>query len=626
MHAQRARSWKPALIGFIALAVLLPAEAQKKSKPAAAPEQPSIPSVQKPEHVDLEFIMRLREEEFRHGKVMDIMSDLTDKIGPRLTGSPNMKKANEWTRDQLAQWGLANAHVEPWGEFGRGWAYQLCEVRMISPDYVQFIALPNAWTPGTNGAITGEPFHMVANTVEDLDKYRGKVTGKIVLLGDVRVPNPETPTRDRDEPPMPDVRNFEQRNTAPTDKPFFHRYDESDLDSIARYEIPAGGSPDARRAAALRRYRFQKALEKFLNDEKPAAVLQPTRSPGQDGTIFVQSSGSYETGKTIAVPVITVALEHFNRLARLVDKKFPVQVEVNVQAQFFDDDTKGYDTIAEIPGTDPKLKEQIVMLGGHMDSWHAGEGATDNGAGVAVAMEAVRLLKQLGASPRRTIRIGLWSGEEQGLLGSRGYVKEHFGGRPEPTDPREKELPSYLRQTPRGPLTLKPEQKLVSGYFNYDNGTGKIRGVYAQENAAMVPIFKAWMEPFHDLGMTTISMRNTGGTDHLSFDAVGIPGFQFIQDPMDYSTLTHHSNLDVYEHIRPDDLKQAAVIMASFVYNAAMRDDMLPRKPIRPDDEKAKAESESGAEKRGEPAPAPSNPVNPAKPLPEQQPQPKTPQ
>ncbi len=609
MHT-RLRQILPLAAGAFVLALalaLVPTSihAEKKSKQPAAPAETNIPAVQRPENVDLEFIVRLRDEEFRHGRVMDVMSDLTDNIGPRLTGSPNMKKANEWTRDQLSQWGLVNAHVEPWGTFGRGWSYQFCEVRMTSPDYMQFLALPQAWTPGTNGVIKGQPMHMVATTVADLEKYRGKLAGKIVLLGDTRVP-------------------------APIEKALFKRDDDAELDRIATYEIPAapaaaGPNAEPRQQEFRRQFMFRQALQKFLDEEKPAVVLEPTRQPGQDGTIFVQSGGSYEKDKTGSVPIITVAIEHFGRTARLIDKKIPVELEVNVQAQFHDDDDKGYNTIAEIPGTDPKLKDQLVMLGGHMDSWHAGEGATDNGAGVAVAMEAVRLLKQLGVQPRRTVRIALWSGEEQGLLGSRGYVREHFGGRPESTDPRVRELPSFLRP-PAGPLQLKPEQKLVSAYFNLDNGTGKIRGVYLQENARVVPIFEKWMEPFRDLGMTRLSMRNTGGTDHLSFDAVGIPGFQFIQDPMDYDTLTHHSNLDVYEHIRPDDMKQAAVIMASFVYNAAMRDDMIPRKPIRPDDPTPKAESESGAEKRGAPAPPPSNPVNPSRPLPpSNQGQPQTP-
>ncbi len=563
---------------------------KKKAAPLPATSQSGE---EKPESLDLVFISRLREEEFSHGKVMEIMSSLTDDIGPRLTGSPNMKKANEWTRDELTRYGLANSHVEPWGTFGRGWAYQFCEVRMVAPDYMQFLALPEAWTPGTNGAIHGEVTQVIATTPADFEKYRGKLVGKIVLLGEAREP-------------------------GPIDKPLFERYDDAELQKIAIYEIPSS-EVEKRREEGIKRYQFGQALQKFLTEERPAAVLDITREPGQDGTIFVQSGGPYEQGKTIGVPRIVVSVEHFGRVARLLAKKVPVELEVNMQAQFYDDDDKGYDTVAEIPGTDPQLKDQLVMLGGHMDSWHAGTGATDNGAGVAVAMEAVRLLKQLGVQPRRTIRVALWSGEEEGLLGSKGYVKNHFGSRPDNNDPKYTDIPVWYRPD-AGPVELKPEQKLVSAYFNLDNGTGKIRGVYLQGNAAVAPIFKQWMEPFRDLGMTTLTMRNTGGTDHLSFDAVGIPGFQFIQDPMDYSTLTHHSNLDVYEHIRVDDMKQAAAIMASFVYNAAMRDQMMPRKPIRPDDPAPKVESESGAEKKGEPAPPPANPANPSQPLPNQQP------
>jgi Peptidase family M28 len=559
--------------GLLAASVLLfggqlvGAKKPKETPPAVA----TAPTVPTPEIPDLEFITRLREEEFGHSEVMNIMSHLTDDIGPRLTGSPNMKKANEWTRDQFTKWGLVNAHLEPWGTFGRGWAYQLCEVRMLSPDYVQFLALPMAWTPGTDGPIRGEVTQVIATTPADLDKYRGKLSGKIVLLGESRIPDP-------------------------IEKPLFRREDDGDMMKIAEFEIPTPFD-QSRRAGFIKRYKFQEQLVKFLTDEHVAAVLEPTRQPGQDGTIFVQSGGSYEEGKTTGVPRITLAIEYFGRMTRLLAKKVPVEVEVNVETKFYDDDDKAYDTIAEIPGADPNLKDQLVMLGGHMDSWHGGEGATDNGAGVAVAMEAVRLLKHLGVQPRRTIRVALWSGEEEGLLGSRGYVKEHFGFRPENTDPKYKDLPSFFRP-PGGPLQLKPEQKLVSAYFNLDNGTGKIRGVYLQGNALAAPIFQKWMEPFRDLGMTTLTMRNTGGTDHLSFDAVGIPGFQFIQDPMDYGTLTHHSNLDVYEHIRPADLKQAAVIMASFVYNAAMRDEMMPRKPIRPEEFKTPKEPENSAEKR----------------------------
>ena len=579
----RPRNYSIVAAGLAAATILLLAGSlfgAKKPKPAP-PSEPAAPVVVKPEIPDLEFITRLRDEEFNHGEVMDIMSYITDDIGPRLTGSPNMKKANEWTRDQFAKWGMVNAHVEPWGTFGRGWAYQLCEVRMVSPDYMQFLALPEAWTPGTNGPIRGEVVQLVATTSADLEQYKGKLAGKIVLIGDPRTPEP-------------------------IEKPMFQRIDDAEMAKLALFQIPGGGpggpgGPNpAMRQQFMQRFRFQRDLVKFLTDEHVAATLDLTRQPGQDGTIFVQSGGSYDKGKTIAFPRITVAVEHYGRMVRLLAKKVPVQVELNVETQFYDDDDKGYDTLAEIPGVDPKLKEQLVMLGGHLDSWHAGEGATDNGAGSAVAMEAVRLLTKLRVQPRRTVRVALWSGEEEGLLGSRGYVKNHFGGRPEPPPSRDDNTPSFMRP-PRGPLELKPEQKLVSAYFNLDNGTGKVRGVYLQGNELVSAMFQKWMEPFRDLGMTTLTMRNTGGTDHLSFDAVGIPGFQFIQDPMDYDTLTHHSNLDVYEHIRAEDLKQAAVIEACFVYNAAMLDEMLPRKPIRPEEFEPPKPPEGGA---------PANPVS----------------
>ncbi len=533
--------------------------AEKKPK-AAPPAASPAPEVIWPAIPDLEFITRLRQEEFGHSQVMEILSHLTDDIGPRLTGSPNMKKANEWTRDQLTEWGLANAHLEPWGTFGRGWAYQLCEVRMVAPDYMQFMAFPEAWTPGTSGSLHAEVVRMIANTAADLEKYRGKLAGKIVLFGDTRMPDP-------------------------SEKPLFHRDDDDELAKIVLF--PTGpqrfGGPANARADFRERQRLTQQLPKFLVDERVAAVLDITRVPGEDGTMFVQSGGSYEKGKTIAVPRVTIAVEDFGRVARLLDKKVPVEVEMNVEATFYDDDDKAYNTLAEIPGTDPKLKDQVVMLGGHMDSWHAGEGATDNGAGTVVAMESVRLLKKLGVQPRRTIRIALWSGEEEGLLGSRGYVKEHFGSRPESNRPGDEAVPAFLRP-PSGPLELKPEQKLISVYFNLDNGAGRIRGIYLQENARVEPIFEKWMEPFRDLGMTTLTMRNTGSTDHVSLDAVGIPAFEFLQDPLDYGTLTHHSNLDVYEHIRPEDLQQASAIEAGFVYDAAMCDEMVPRKPIRPDD------------------------------------------
>jgi len=512
---------------------------------------PALVSQERPEKVDLETISRIRYEGFHNSQVMTFASGLMDSIGERLTGSPNMKRANEWTRDTLTQIGLSNAHLEPWGPFGRGWANTYINVRMTTPDIVPLIAYAKAWTPGTNGVVTGKCIRANIEKKEDFDKYRGKLAGMIVIFG-----------------PDAEVKTI-------TEAPF-KRLTDDDLAKIGEYEIP-GERPPFRISEMLRRRQFMKDLNQFLADEKALAVIDHSRGTAGGGTVFVQSGGSYRPGETTTVPQLTMASEHWSRIARLLDQKKDVSLELNVTNSFYDDDPMQYDTIAEIPGTDKK--DEVVMLGAHLDSWHAGTGATDNGAGTIVMMEAVRILKALDIKPRRTIRIGLWSGEEEGLLGSQGYVEQHFGSRPPMDDPNMKGIPTLLRRE-AGPVTVKPEQAKVSAYFNVDNGSGKIRGVYLQENEAVAPIFDAWMKPFKDLGMSTLTMRNTGGTDHLSFDAVGIPGFQFIQDPIEYETRTHHSNMDVYDRLQPEDLKQISVIVASFVYEAAMRDQMLPRKPI----------------------------------------------
>jgi len=503
------------------------------------------------EKVDLETTGRIRYEGFHNSKVMDYATGLMDSIGERLTGSPNMKRANEWTRDQFTAMGLSNAHLEPWGPFGRGWANQYVNVRMTSPDVVTLLAYPKAWTPGTNGVVQGKCIRATIDDKKDFDKYKGKLAGMIVILG-----------------ADPDVKPI-------TEAPY-KRMSDDDLAKLADYQIP-GDHPPFRFADFVKRQQFIKDLNQFFADEKVLAVIDHSRQTSGGGTVFVQSGGSYKPGETPTVPQLTMALEHWTRIARLLQQKKDVSLELNVTNTFYDDDPMQYDTIAEIPGTDKK--DEVVMLGAHLDSWHAGTGATDNGAGTIVMMEAVRILKTLDIKPRRTIRIGLWSGEEEGLLGSQGYVEHHFGARPPMDDPGMKGMPTLLRRE-AGDVTVKPEQAKVSAYFNVDNGTGKIRGVHLQENEAVAPIFEAWMEPFKDLGMTTLTMRNTGGTDHLSFDAVGIPGFQFIQDPIEYETRTHHSNMDVYDRLQPEDLKQIAVIVAGFVYDAAMREQMLPRKPI----------------------------------------------
>jgi carboxypeptidase Q len=521
------------------------------------------------ERVDLDMVTRIRQEGFSHPKVMETASELMDRIGPRLTGSPQMKEANEWTKTRLNDWGLANAHLETWGPFGRGWQYEKCAVRMTAPDHAELLALPQAWTPGTNGVVHAPLARLNIQSKDELEKLKGTFAGKIVLYGDVR-------------------------EVKPHEKPDLSRYDDKTLAEVVQYEYP-GGPPRYPRAEYIKRFELRKAVDAFLADEKPVAIIDLGR--GDFGTFNVQGGGEFRMSKPKSTfPMLSMEWEHFGRLARLLDRKVDVELELDVQTHFVDEDLMQWNTIAEIPGTDKK--DEVVMVGAHLDSWHGGTGATDNGAGSVVAMEVMRILKAVGAKPRRTIRIGLWSGEEQGLYGSRAYVAQHFASRPEPSK-EEKDKPWYL-QKDKGPLTVKPEHAKLAAYFNLDNGTGKVRGIYAEENAAVVPIFEAWLVPLHDLGATAVTMNTTGGTDHESFDGVGLPGFQFIQDEVEYDTRTHHTNMDLYERLVKNDLEQAAVVMACFTYNAAMRDAMLPRKPM-PRDEPPKDEK-----KPGPAAPAPA--------------------
>jgi len=500
------------------------------------------------ERIDYDMVTRIRQEGFRSSHVMETASALTDGIGARLTGSPNMRKANDWTRDRLARWGLANSHLESWGPIVRGWSSESVSVRMTSPDVAPLLALPKAWSPGTNGPVRGRVVLAKMTEKEDLEKQRGKLKGLIVLTDDLR-------------------------EVKPQDKPALERYDDKSLEQLWEYPPPPLHTPFSPEEFRRRR-EFRRALNTFLEEEKPLAVIDPGALDG--GTFRVQQGGSYKKGEPIGVPALVMAIEHYGRIARLLEQKREVELEIDVKTSFHDDDPMSYNTVAEIPGTD--RNGELVMLGGHLDSWHAGTGATDNAAGCAVAMEAMRILEAVDARPRRTIRIALWSGEEQGLYGSEAYVMQHFASRPIPTDPKERENFSLRRST--GPLTRKPDYAKLSAYFNLDNGTGKIRGIYAQENAAVVPIFQKWLEPLKDLGATTVTMRNTRGTDHESFDAVGLPGFQFIQDEVEYETRTHHTNQDVYERLQRDDLMQASVVMAAFVWQAAMRDERIPRKPL----------------------------------------------
>jgi carboxypeptidase Q len=544
--------------------------AADKPKAASAPASVDPYSEIQPatEDLDLNMYQRIRDEGLNHSHVMEFASALMDGIGPRLTGSPNVMKANEWTRDTLTKIGLENAHLEDWGEFGLGWQQLNTWARMVTPDTAVLIVQATPWSPSTPGPVTGDVVFTNIQSEKDFDQYRGKLAGKVVLLGAMR-------------------------DVPPVEKPLFERYTEKELEDLAQFPVTAanaGLSPEfqARIRARMERLHLLDKVAQFFADEKVAAVIEPSRDGenggGSGGTFFDDNGATlgrtpYVAASRVKVPVAVATIESYGRLYRLTQAHAPVSVEIDVETKFTGEHEHAYDTVAEIPGTDPKLKEQVVMLGGHLDSWIAGTGATDNGAGTIVAMEAVRILKALDVKPRRTIRIALWTGEEQGLFGSKGYVKQHFGSAALSTAPDQLSLPEFMRRAV-GPLEVKPEQKLISGYFNVDNGSGKIRGVYLQGNGAIAPIFAQWIAPLKDLGVTTLTMRNTGGTDHLSFDAVGIPGFQFIQDDLDYESRTHHSNQDVFERLQPADLKQIATVEAIFVYNAAQRDQMLPRKPL----------------------------------------------
>jgi hypothetical protein len=560
---------------FLATAFSLhAANKPKPAPPAPAAVDPYTEVQPATETLDLAMYQRIREEGLNHSHVMEFGSALMDGIGPRLTGSPNMAKANEWTRDTLTKIGLVNAHLEDWGEFGMGWQQLNVWARMVTPDPAVMIVQATPWSPSTPGPVTGDVVFVNVQTEKDFDQYKGKLVGKVVLLGAMR----EVP---------------------PVDKAFFDRYTDKDLDDIASFPVNVGSgglSPEmmARIKERMDRTRLLEKVGEFFAGEKVAAVIEPSRDGknggGSGGTIFDDTGATlgrtpYLADKKVKVPVVVAAIESYGRLYRLTQAHAPVSVEIDVETKFTGEHEHGYNTVAEIHGTDPNLKDQVVMVGGHLDSWTAGTGATDNGAGTIVAMEAMRILKALDVKPRRTIRIALWSGEEEGIYGSKGYCTIHFGSAKLSTAPDQLQLPEFMRKS-AGPLEVKPEHKLISAYFNVDYGAGKIRGIYTQGNAAIAPIFAQWIAPLKDLGVTTITNRSAGGTDHLSFDAVGIPGFQFVQDELDYGARTHHSNADVLERLQPADLKQIATVEAIFVYNAAQRDQMLPRKPLpQPDQE-----------------------------------------
>ncbi|XHS78546.1 M20/M25/M40 family metallo-hydrolase [Burkholderiaceae bacterium UC74_6] len=521
---------------------------------------------------DPEVLNAIRDQGFNHSQVMQTLQHLSDNIGPRLTNSPQMREASRWTREQLQAWGLANAHLENF-DFGRGWSYDHVSVNLLSPRKTTLNALPVGWTPGTAGTIDGDVIYLDAVNVDELQKFKGKLKGKIVMLSE-----PGEATEARGE--------------------ISKRFSSAELGEMRSFNLK-GRSSDAQPQAdgvAQRRKgnAFREARAAFLKAEGAKAALVRSYI---DGALLTATGESYRVGKTFPIPEVTLSAEHYNLLARMLEDGVTPKLSVNVEARFHDEDTKGQNTIAEIPGTGDK--PEIVMLGAHLDSWHAAAGALDNGAGVAVTMEAIRILKAIGFTPKRTIRIGLWGGEEEGLIGSAAYVEQHFASRPKPADPKEREMSSWMWSSPGWPITKGAEYEQLSAYYNIDYGGGKLRGISTQGNAGARSVFSEYFGPLSDLSDAVISTNPLFSTDHESFDHVGLPGFQFIQDPLDYFTRVHHTNADTLEHVVPEDLKQAAVVLATFVYQTAQADARMPRKPMPTEQSAAeKKEAKEQADKR----------------------------
>ena len=526
------------------------------------------------EKVDLDAMQRIRSEALGHGQVMEHLFWLTDANGPRLTGSQGLRNASEFAVKALQGWGASGARIEPWGTFGKSWNLGRVSVELVAPVAAPLRAYPRGWSGGTSGPVTAEvafaPLFPGPDPIEYLDIGRlrknvqdfiqankGKLKGKLVLLSrlrEVEVPSKEPLAKRFDDAKLAELaKEFEPRIPARWTWPLESiPLEKEERDALMR-SLPLEVTEDYWE----RRQRVQLSLYEFLKSEGVAGVLT-TDSRGPGGVLFAESTGGYFIDAGPTPPVLVLTPESYNRVLRLFEHGLNPRVSIDVQATFDTSDPRGYNVVAELPGT--RKRDEVVMLGAHLDSWHSGTGATDNAAGCAVSLEAFRILKALKLPLARTVRIALWSGEEQGLLGSRGYVREHFAD----------------------PVTMKTraEHAKLAAYFNVDNGAGRIRGVYLQGNGMVRPIFEAWMAPLRDLGVTTLTNRGTGGTDHLSFDAVGLPGFQFIQDPLDYQSRTHHSELDTFDHAPAGDLLQAAAVLASFVYDAANRAEMLPRKPL----------------------------------------------
>jgi Zn-dependent M28 family amino/carboxypeptidase len=492
--------------------------------------------------VDPQTINQIADQGFNHGEVAETLEYLSDEIGGRMTNSPAMRKAEAWTQSRYKAWGLSNVHLQPF-EFGRGWWIESSSVRMTAPRPIMLRAIPIAWTPPTDGPVTAPVVVAPLRTPRDFAAWRGKLRGKIVLTS---VP---TPPQDLTRAP-------------------FNRLADADLAKMNVYQEPTYDPESSARNADRRLFRSQ--VDAFLAEEGAVASASMSRDDG--GKVHGEGSG-YQVGLTPKLPSVEIAAEDYRRLARLA-KVGEVRLEIDSKVHFDDSNTKANNVLAEIPGSDPKAG--YVMAGAHLDSWVAGDGATDNGAGSAVVMEAARILAALHVKPKRTIRFALWAGEEEGLLGSFAYVDQYLAHRP-PVDPKYASLGPYFASDSAYPITPLPGFNDLQGYFNLDNGSGKIRGVYAEGNFAAAPILKDWLAPFASLGATTVVAEPTGSTDHVFMVKLGLPAFQFIQDPLDYGSTTHHTNLDTFDHARPEDLRQAAVILAAMLLDAADAERPLPR-------------------------------------------------
>jgi Zn-dependent M28 family amino/carboxypeptidase len=500
----------------------------------------SCPALAAP--VDAQTINQIADQGFNHGAVTDTLAYLSDQIGGRMTNSPAMRKAEQWTQGQFKAWGLKDVRLQPF-EFGRGWWIEASSVRMTAPRPLVLRAIPVAWTPPTAGPVTASVVVAPLRSPRDFAAWRGKLRGKIVLTS--------LPTDPKDDT-----------------RPAFARLTDPELAKLNTYREPSFDPAAAARNAERRQFRAQ--LDDFLAQEGAVAWASMSRSDG--GTVHGEGGG-YKLGQTPKLPGVEIAAEDYRRLARLA-KVGEVQLEIDSKVHFDDASTKANNVLADIPGSDPKAG--YVMAGAHLDSWVAGDGATDNGAGSAVVMEAARILAALHVKPRRTIRFALWAGEEEGLLGSYAYVDQYLAHRPQPADPKLADLGPYFASDTY-PITPLPGFNEMAGYFNLDNGSGKIRGVFAEGNFAAAPILKEWLAPFASLGATTVVAEPTGSTDHVFMTKLGLPAFQFIQDPLDYESTTHHTNLDTFDHARAEDLRQAAVVLAALLLDAADSEKPLPR-------------------------------------------------